>query len=164
MEASVRSLIADEVLRIDDAWKLALSSTTRVVFPLIALSPPPITPASAIAPAASAITRFDGSSVYASSFSARNASPAFAAPDEDGVAVQQVASNACMGCASSAMMKFVISTMLLIGFRPIAVSRALQPERRRLHGNVLENQRAVSRAKIEILDLVSSIAAGPCGQ
>ena len=32
-------------------------------------------------------------------------------------------SKACIGCASSAMMKFVTSTMLLIGFRPIASSR-----------------------------------------
>ncbi len=38
MEASVRSLMADEVLRMVDAWKLALSSTTRVVLALMALS------------------------------------------------------------------------------------------------------------------------------
>ena len=46
----MRSLMADEVLRTDEAWKFALSSTTRVVFSLMALSPPPITPASAMAP------------------------------------------------------------------------------------------------------------------
>ena len=123
MLASVRSLIADDVLRIDDAWKFALSSTTRVVFSLIALSPPPITPASAIAPAASAITRFEASSVYASSLSARNRSPAFAGRTKIVSPCSRSASNACIGCASSAITKFVISTMLLIGFSPIAVSR-----------------------------------------
>ena len=60
MEASVRSLMAAEVLRMEDAWKLALSRTTRVVFSLMALSQPPITPASAMAPAVSAITRLAG--------------------------------------------------------------------------------------------------------
>ena len=46
----------------DDAWKFADSRITRVVLSLMALSAPPITPASAMAPAASAITRFDASS------------------------------------------------------------------------------------------------------
>ena len=49
MEASVRSLMAEEVLRIDAAWKVALSSTTRLVSGPMALSRPPMTPASAMA-------------------------------------------------------------------------------------------------------------------
>ena len=63
MEASVRSFTADEVLRTEAAWKLALSSTTRVVLSLMAVDAPPITPASAMAPEASAITRLLASSV-----------------------------------------------------------------------------------------------------
>ena len=49
-----------EVLRMLEALKLALSSTMEVVAVEIALSRPPITPAMAIGPAASAITRLDG--------------------------------------------------------------------------------------------------------
>ncbi len=60
MEASVRSLMAEEVLRMEEAWKHALSSTTRVVVSLMALSIPPMTPARAMAPPASAITRLEG--------------------------------------------------------------------------------------------------------
>ena len=70
MDASVRSLMAVEVFRTEAAWKVALSSTMRVVRTLMELSMPPITPAKPIAPAASAITRFDGSSVYVSPLSA----------------------------------------------------------------------------------------------
>ena len=58
-----------------------------------------------------------------------------------------------MGCASSDMMKFVMSTMLLMGLSPMAVSRALQPVRRGPHRDVLEHQRAVSRAQVEVFDL-----------
>ena len=123
MLASVRSLTAELVLRIDEAWKFALSSTTRVVFALMALPPPPITPASAMAPPASAITRLDESSVYVSSFSARKLSPGFAGRTKMVSPCSRSASNACMGCANSAITKFVISTMLLIGFSPMAVSR-----------------------------------------
>ena len=52
MEASVRSFSREEVLRTLDALKFALSSTMRVVASEIALPAPPMTPASAIAPAA----------------------------------------------------------------------------------------------------------------
>ena len=48
MEASVRSFSRDEVLRMLDALKFALSRTMRVVVSEMALSAPPITPASAI--------------------------------------------------------------------------------------------------------------------
>ena len=110
-------------MRIDEAWKFALSSTTRVVLAPIALSPPPITPASAMAPPASAITRLAGSSVYVSSFSARKLSPGFAGRTKIVSPCSRSASNACIGWASSAITKFVMSTMLLIGFSPMAVSR-----------------------------------------
>ena len=62
MEASVRSLSRDEVLRTLEALKFALSSTIRVVESEIALSAPPMMPAMATGPPGSAITRFDGSS------------------------------------------------------------------------------------------------------
>ncbi len=60
MDASVRSFKATEVFRTLTAWKHALSSTIRFVLPSIALCKPPITPATARGPSASAITRFDG--------------------------------------------------------------------------------------------------------
>ncbi len=59
----MRSFSRDEVLRTLEALKFALSSTMRVVASEMALPAPPITPASAMAPSASAITRFEGSSV-----------------------------------------------------------------------------------------------------
>ncbi len=89
-EASVRSLIAEDVLRIDDAWKLALSSTMRVVVSPMALPLPPITPASAMAPAASAITRLEGSSVYCFVIERDELLAGLRGADEDRVALQQV--------------------------------------------------------------------------
>ncbi len=75
IDASVRSFSAADVLRTLAAWKFALSRTMEVVVSEIALSRPPITPAIAIGPAASAMTRFDGVSSYSSSFSATIRSP-----------------------------------------------------------------------------------------
>jgi hypothetical protein len=124
MEASVRSLMAADVLRMLDAWKLALSSTTRVVFSPMELGPPPITPASPMAPAESAITRLVESSVYCSPFNARKSSPFIARRTKMVSPWMRSASKACMGCASSDMTKFVMSTMLLMELSPIAASRA----------------------------------------
>ena len=114
--------------------------------------PPPITPARPIGPAASAITRFDCSSVYVSLFSAANFSPACARAHEDGIARSRSASKACMGCAISDITKLVMSTMLLMEFSPMAARRALQPQRRRPHGHVLQHQRRVTRAQIGVFD------------
>jgi hypothetical protein len=97
IEASVRSRMADDVLRMDDAWKQALSSTTRVVLPVIELSRPPITPASAMAPPASAIVRLDGSSVYSSPLSARKSSPGRAGRMKMVPPRMRSASKACIG-------------------------------------------------------------------
>ena len=55
------------------------------------------------------------------------------------------------------MTKLVTSTMLLIGLRPIGFQPILQPQRRRLDGHVLENQRGVARAKGVIFDIVTVI-------
>ena len=55
MEASVRNFTLVDVLRIDEAWKLALSSSSRVVVAVMDDGPPPMTPARATGPAASAI-------------------------------------------------------------------------------------------------------------
>jgi hypothetical protein len=52
----VRSFNCDDVLRTLDAWKFALSSTNRLGPAPIADSLPPITPAIATGPFASAIT------------------------------------------------------------------------------------------------------------
>jgi len=59
----VRSLIADDVLRTDDAWEAGALQHHAGGLGAEALSPPPITPASAMAPAESAITRFEESRV-----------------------------------------------------------------------------------------------------
>ena len=63
---------------------------------LIALAAPPITPASAIAPLSSAITRFDGFNSYVSPFSAAIVSPGKAERTRIGPASLS-ASNACIG-------------------------------------------------------------------
>ena len=60
MEASVRSFRAEDVFLTLAGWKHALSKTMRLVDALMALAAPPITPAKAIAPLSSAMTRFDG--------------------------------------------------------------------------------------------------------
>jgi len=62
MEASVRSLMREDVLRIFDALKLALSRTILFVEAEMALGPPPMMPPMAIVPSGSAMTRFEGSS------------------------------------------------------------------------------------------------------
>ena len=62
----------------------------RVVFSPMAVARPPITPARAMAPAASAITRLDASSVYSSSFKRAEMLARFGGADEDGVAFKQI--------------------------------------------------------------------------
>ena len=104
MEASVRSLSFDDVLRTLAARKLALSKTMLVVDSAMLLSIPPITPAIAMGPAASAITRFDGSSEYVSPLSALMLSPILAGRAKIVSPLSLARSNACVGWPISAMM------------------------------------------------------------
>ena len=123
MDASVRSLSATDVLRTLVASKQALSSTIRLVAGPMALSRPPMTPAIAMGPLESAMTRLDGFRLYFSSLSATIWSPARALRTKMVSPASLSASKACIGWASSDMTKFVTSTMLLIEFRPMASRR-----------------------------------------
>ena len=63
------------------------------------------------------------------------------------------ASNACIGCANSAMTKFVMSTILLIGLSPTAVSRHCSHSGRGPDRHVVEDQRTIPRTQLQIGDL-----------
>ena len=73
------------------------------------------------------------------------------------------ASKACIGCASSAITKFVISTMLLIGLRPIAVSRYCSH-----NGDgctvTFSKTSALYRGQRSRSSICILTAAGPCGR
>ena len=73
------------------------------------------------------------------------------------------ASKACIGCASSAMTKFVISTMLLIGFRPIAVSRYCSHKGEGCTVTFSKTS-ALYRGQSSRSSICIWIAAGPCGR
>ena len=153
MEASVRSLMAEEVLRTEAAWKLALSRTTRVVLSLMAVSAPPMTPASAMAPAASAITRLAGPRVYSSSFRARKRSPGCAGRTKMVSPRSRSASKACIGWAISAITIVRHVDDIVDRVQADGGKAALQPQRRRPDGDVFEDQRAVPRAEIQVFDV-----------
>ena len=157
MDASVRSFSRDEVLRMLDALKQALSSTMRVVESEMALSAPPITPASAIAPSASAITRFEGSSRNVSPFSAASFSPARAERTK-------IAAAELVGIEGvHRLRKFrhdeigdvddIVDRVQADRFQAI-----LQPQRRRLDGDIFKHQRGVARAQQRIFAQSTSIA------
>ena len=70
----------------------------------MALSRPPMTPAMAMGPAASAMTTFEGERAYFSSFSATMRLAGAGGPRQMVSPVSFARSKACIGCASSAMM------------------------------------------------------------
>ena len=103
MEASVRSFSDEDVRRTLPALKLADSKTMEVVPAEMALSLPPITPAMAMGPEASAMTRFAGEREYVSSLRATIDSPSRAGRAQMVSPASFARSNACVGWASSAI-------------------------------------------------------------
>ena len=114
---------------------------------------PPITPASAIGPSASAITRFDGLKLVALVVQRVDLLAGARAAHENRRPVQLVGVERVHGLRQLRQhvvrdVHDVVDRIQSDRFQPV-----LQPERRRLHGHVLENQRAVSRAQREVFDL-----------
>ena len=130
----------------------------------MALSMPPITPASAMAPAASAITRFDGlERVFLVVQRAANRSPARARRMK---MVSPCSWSAIEGVHGLRQLRHdVVGHVddVVDGVQPDGGEPVLQPERRRPHGDVFEHQRAVSRAQIQIFDRDLD-RRGPAGQ
>ncbi len=153
MEASVRSLWRAEVNRTLVAWKLALSKTMRVVVSEIALSAPPMTPASAMGPASSAITRSVSVKIVGLAVQRAQSFPGACQPNVDRVARSACPrSNACIGCGSSAKhvvrdVDDVVDRVQANAFQP-----RLQPQRGGLDAHVFDQQSAIARTKRVILD------------
>ena len=91
------------VARIAAGRKFALSSSTSVVVSLIPLCSPPITPATAIGLAASAITSICGSSARSTPSRVRIFSPGFGCRTTMRPSASSFWSNACRGCPHSSM-------------------------------------------------------------
>ena len=162
----MRSLMAEDVLRIEDAWKLALSSTTRVVFSLMAVSPPPMTPPSAIAPRASAITRLEASDKRVV-LVVQRAEPlaGLGGADENGVTLEQIGVEGVHGLGQ--LRHHVIRHIDDVVDRVQSDRREppLQPVRRRADGWMFSNiKRAVPLVQRPVSSNLNAHRGGAFGQ
>ena len=121
-EASVLSPSFLEVCLTEEPTKLADSRTTVSVSGLISESSPPITPATATGPFASFIISMESSKLLSTPSRVVNFDPSSATSTTILPPAKLLISKACSGCPYSIITKFVMSTMLLIGLIPAAMS------------------------------------------
>ena len=153
MEASVRSLMADEVLRIEAAWKLALSSTTRVVLSPMALSSAADHAGQRDGAAGIGDHQVGGVERVLLVVQRAEMLAGRGRADEDGVAVQQVGVEGVHGLRQLRHDEVRHVDDVVDGVQADGGEPVLQPERRRPDGDVFEDQRAVPRAQVQVFDL-----------
>ena len=123
-EASLRTPSLREVRWMLGPFQLATSMSTRVVASETSEREPPMIPASEVGPSSSRMTTIGGSSSRTAPSSSSMRSPVCAGRTTSRCPATRSRSNACSGWPVSSITKFVMSTTLLIGRWPAAISRA----------------------------------------
>ena len=118
--ASVRKPCLSDVMRIASLLNQALSKNIVVVFFVTPLSSPPYTPAMHMLSVALAIIKSVANNFLSLPSNVLKTSPSFALRTTILFPAILAASKACNGCPVSCKIKLVASTILFIGFRPIA--------------------------------------------
>ena len=123
-DASVRSASRVDVRWMFGPFHVAASISTRVVVSRTSERWPPMIPPIEVGPSSSQMITMSESNVRSTSSSVVIVSPSSARRTISRPPATRSRSNACIGCPVASITKFVMSTTLLIGLIPAAVSRA----------------------------------------
>ena len=151
--------------RVDVRWmfgpfQVAASISTRVVVSRTSERSPPMIPAIDVGPSSSQMITMSASSVRSTSSSVVIVSPSSARRTTSRPPATRSKSNACIGWPLASITKFVMSTTLLIGRIPAAVSRAFSHSGDGPILHVLVQARGEARAQLGVLDLDADAGDG----